>query len=180
MRIHPQFGICLDAGSGIGPKRPAPGFSAYCDVIVPKPGDIVPENYHVAPLEDLSCFKDKTFDWVRSHHSIEHTMDPDKACREMIRVGKAGIISFPTMQADIMFGRKDHNWLVAVDRGRLLFIRKRNPSYGVPRAVTGCELNVNFTWQDHFDWQVVERQRQSKSRQPLGLKWSPFGKRMNT
>lgn len=156
MKVHSQYGICLDAGSGIGPKRPAKGFSAYCDVIKPKDGDVVPENYHVAPLEDMSCFKDKMFDWVRSHHSIEHCNDPDKACSEIQRVGKAGIISFPPPQAEIMFGRRDHNWFVFVDKGRLLFVKKRHPSFGIPRQVTGCELNVNFTWKDSFKWQVVK------------------------
>lgn len=156
MKIHPQFGICLDLGCGSGPKRPAPGFSAYADVIQPGPGVILPEPYYCTPMEDLSCFTEKQFDWVRSHHSVEHCLDPDKACREMIRVGKAGIISFPTAQAEVQFGRRDHNWFVFVDRGRLLFIRKRNPSYGVPRSVTGCELNVDFKWEGSFKWQVVE------------------------
>jgi ubiquinone/menaquinone biosynthesis C-methylase UbiE len=107
-------------------------------------------------MEDMSCFKDKEFDYVRSHHVIEHTNDPDKACSELVRIGKRGIISFPTAQAEIQFGRRDHNWFVFVDRGRLLFIRKRNPSYGVPRHVTGCGLNVNFEWEGSFKWQVVE------------------------
>ena len=156
MTRHPKFGICLDAGSGIGPKRPARGFSAYCDIIVPKNGDIVPENYHIAPLENMHCFADKQFDYVRCHHSVEHCLDPDKACAEIQRVGKSGLISFPPMQAEIMFGRSDHNWFVCIDRGRLLFIKKRNPSYGVPRKVTGCQLNVNFPWQDKFEWLVVK------------------------
>ena len=155
MTRHPKFGVCLDAGSGIGPKRPAKGFSAYCDIIVPKNGDIVPENYHVAPLENMSCFGDKQFNYVRCYHAIEHCLDPDKACSELIRVGKGGLISFPPMQAEIMFGRKEHNWFVAVDRGRLLFIKKRHPSYGVPRRATGCQLNVNYPWTGSFKWQVV-------------------------
>jgi SAM-dependent methyltransferase len=153
--IHPEYGYCLDAGSNIGPKRPAQGFSAYCDIVVPKPGDITPPNYHVAPLEDMSCFVDKEFDWVRCHHAIEHCMDPDKACSELQRVGKAGIISFPPPQAEMMFGRRDHRWYVFVDRGRLLFINKWHPSKGIPRVVTRCELNVDFRWEGSFDWQVV-------------------------
>ena len=155
LKRHPKFGICLDAGSGIGPRRPAKGFSAYCDIIVPKTGSIVPENYHVAPLENMSCFADKMFDWVRCHHCLEHCIDPDKSCKEIIRVGKAGIISFPHSQAEMMFGRVDHKWFMFVDHGRLLFIKKRYPCYGVPRKATGCELNVNFVWKDSFRWQVV-------------------------
>ena len=155
MTIHPKYGICLDAGCGLGPKRPAAGFSAHCDVIEPKPGDIVPENYHVAPLEDMCCLSDKQFDWVRSHHSLEHCTDPDKACSELIRVGKAGIISYPPMWSCMLFGRRDHNWFVTEDHGRLLFIKKRHPSYGVPRSQVGTELNRNFTWEGSFRWLTV-------------------------
>jgi len=152
---HPKFGICLDLGCGSGLKRPAPGFSAYADVIRPGPGVILPQPYFCTPMEDLSCFEDKTFDWVRSHHSAEHCLDPDKACSEMVRVGKAGIISFPPMHACLLFGRKDHRWLMVVDHGRLMFIRKRHPSYGVPRSVCGAELNREFLWEGSFRWIVV-------------------------
>lgn len=155
MTIHPKFGICLDAGCGIGPKRPAKGFTAYCDIIQPKEGDIVPDNYRVAPLEDMSCFYDNEFDYVRCHHALEHCNDPDKACSELIRVGKSGIISFPPPQAEMMFGRKDHNWYIFPDRGRLLFIEKWHTSLGIKRVVTRCELNVDFSWKDSFKWQVI-------------------------
>jgi len=153
---HPEYNICLDLGCGSGPRRPAEQFSAYVDVIPPRAGVVLPEPYWCTGMEDLSCFPDKTFDWVRSHHSIEHCVDPDAACREIQRVAAAGIISFPTMQAEIMFGRRDHNWFVTIDRGRLLFIRKRGGSYGIPRNMTGCELNVDFRWEGSFKWLVVE------------------------
>lgn len=155
MIIHPQFGICLDAGSGIGPKRPAKGFTSHCDIIVPRPGDVVPEDYHVAPLEDLSCYKTKQFDYVRCWHALEHTNDPAKACEEIMRVGKAGIFGLPKPQACILFGRSDHNFLVFLDRGRLLIIRKRFPTYGVPRSVTRCDLAYTFEWEGSFEYQVV-------------------------
>jgi SAM-dependent methyltransferase len=155
LKPHPKFGICLDAGSGIGPKRPAIGFSAYCDIIQPKNGDVVPENYHVAALEDMWCFTDKQFDYVRCHHAIEHTFDPDKACSELIRVGRRGLISYPPMWSCMLFGRRDHNWFVTEDTGRLVFIRKRHPSYGVPRRDVGTKLNLNFSWEGDFKWLVV-------------------------
>lgn len=155
LKRHSKFGICLDAGSGIGAKRPAKDFSAYCDVIIPKNGDIVPENYHVAPLEDLSCFEDKTFDYVRCHHSLEHCLDPDKACLEIQRVGKSGLISYPPMWSCMLFGRADHNWFITEDSGRLVFIRKRHKSYGVPRRDVGTRLNLNFAWEGSFRWLTV-------------------------
>jgi SAM-dependent methyltransferase len=155
LKPHPILGIALDAGCGSGPKRPATGYSAYIDVIRPQSGAILPQPYFCTPLEDLSMFPDKCFDWVRSHHSIEHTNDPGKACEEMMRVGKAGIISYPPMHACYLFGRKDHTFFVVEDHGRLMFIRKRHPSVGVPRSACGAELNRNFQWEGSFKWIMV-------------------------
>ena len=142
----------IDIGCGGTVKRAAPGFDMYTDIVDPSPD--FNGNYVKCPVENMP-FNYKQFDFARCHHVIEHCTDPARACSEIQRIAKAGIISFPPMQAEIMFGRKDHNWFVAVDKGRLLFIRKRHESYGVPRRETGCELNVNFQWTDSFKFQVV-------------------------
>ena len=145
----------IDIGCGTGPKRPAPGYDRYCDVIPVRQGVQYPIPYTCCQMESMP-FEDKEFDFARCHHVIEHTNDPDKACSELIRIAKAGILSFPPAQAEIQFGRRDHNWFVFVDHGRLLFIKKRYPAYGVPRAVTGCELNRDFVWSGSFKWVTVE------------------------
>jgi hypothetical protein len=144
----------VDIGCGGTMKRAAKGFDVYTDVIHPSKAD-VPGQYIQCPMEKMP-FKDKEFIYARCHHVIEHTEDPGKACKELVRIAEEGIISFPPMQAEIMFGRKDHNWFVVVDRGRLLFIKKRHASYGIPRGDTGCELNVDFQWKGSFEWQVVQ------------------------
>jgi len=141
----------IDVGSG-GGRRPAPGYDMYTDINMPAEP---PSPFVQCPME-MMPFKDKEFDYARCHHVIEHTNDPGLACSELIRIAKAGILSFPTPQAELMFGRKDHNWFVFVDRGRLLFVRKRNPSLGIERRLTGCELNVDFKWENDFKWQMVE------------------------
>lgn len=141
----------IDIGSG-GGRRPAKGYDMYTDLNMPKDP---PTPFVQCGMEKMP-FGDKSFDFARCHHSIEHTNDPGRACAELIRIARAGILSFPPPQAEILFGRRDHNWFVFVDRGRLLFIKKRHASYGVPRAVTRCELNVNFSWEGSFDFQVVE------------------------
>lgn len=144
----------LDCGCGSG-KRPAAGYDAYCDIIKPRPGVILPEPYYECPMENMSCFKDGEFDFVRCHHSIEHVTDPAKACSELMRIASAGVISFPPPQAEMMFGRRDHNWYVFIDRKRLLFVKKWHKSLGIARAVTRCELNVEFLWNTSFQFQVV-------------------------
>lgn len=142
----------IDIGCGGTTKRCAEGYDVYTDVVLPR--DPMPAKFVLCPMEKMP-FNDKEFDYARCHHVIEHTQDPDMACKELIRIAKAGILAFPPPQAEIMFGRKDHNWFVFVDKGRLLFVKKRHPSYGIPHRDTGCELNVNFEWKDSFEWIVV-------------------------
>jgi len=154
--VHPKYGVCLDLGCGTGEKRPTPGFSAYVDVIPVREGVVYPKPYYCTPMEDLSCFADKEFDYVKAWHSLEHCTDPDKACSEILRVGKSGVIAYPPMWSCMLFGRKDHLWFMTEDHGRLLFIKKRHPSYGVPRREVGTELNRTFYWEDTFTWLVVE------------------------
>jgi len=143
----------IDIGSGDG-KRPAKGYDVYTDVNLPRTP--MPGKFVLCPMESMGMFQDKEFDYARCHHVIEHVNDPDAACTQLIRIAKAGIISFPTPQAELMFGRRDHNWFVFVDRGRLLFVRKRYPCFGVPRRVTYCELNVDFNWEGSFKWITVK------------------------
>lgn len=147
---HPRK---IDVGCGATLRRAAPGFDVYTDIVECELD--LPGKYVRCAMEQMP-FRDNEFDYARCHHVIEHTEDPGKACSELMRIARAGIISFPPMQAEIMFGRTDHNWFVVVDRGRLLFIKKRHASYGIPRRVTGCELNVDFKWEGSFKWQVVE------------------------
>ena len=142
----------IDIGSG-GGSRPAKDYDVYTDINVPKDP---PTPFFQCAMEDMRTFKDNEFDFARCHHVIEHTNDPGRACTELIRIARAGIISFPPPQAEMMFGRRDHQWFVFIDRGRLLFVKKRHASYGVPRKVTGCQLNVNFEWEGGFEWQVVK------------------------
>ena len=143
----------IDIGCGGTLQRRCPGYDVYTD-IAPCAKDF-DGTFIQTPMEEMAMFPHKEFDYARAHHCIEHCTDPGLACWELVRIAHAGIISFPPMQAEIMFGRREHNWFVCVDRGRLLFIKKRHPSYGIPRVKTRCELNVNFEWEGGFEWLIV-------------------------
>jgi len=144
----------INIGCGGTKRRAGTGYDVYTDINPAK--EVLDGKFVQCAAEDMSVFADKEFDYAQCHHCIEHVVDPDLACAEIQRIAKAGRISFPPMQAEVMFGRRDHNWFVCIDRGRLLFIKKRHGSYGIPRNVTRCELNVNFDWTGTFDWQVVQ------------------------
>jgi len=157
----------IDIGCGPCPKK---GYDAYIDVYMhPKVRDNpeVCDKFTKTCAEDLSMFKDKEFDFAWCHHVIEHVQDPAKACAEMVRVAKAGILYFPSVEIEILCGRDDHNWMVFPDykRNHLLFIKKRFKSFygqGGKRKIPVEEARrwvaqqqKPFEWKDSFTWTVV-------------------------
>ncbi len=49
----------------------------------------------LATVEALP-FKDKAFDYVYASHVLEHTQDPAMACKELMRIARAGYIETPS------------------------------------------------------------------------------------
>ena len=154
---------------GCGP-RPHAGYDAYTDVYLPKNIAQNPEllsKFTKTGLEDMSMFKDKQFDYAYGHHMIEHIEDPNKACAELVRIAKAGILYFPSVEIDILIGRNDHNWLIFPDykKNHLLFIKKRFKSYFgqasksaiVPKEAQQwvAQQAKPFEWKGEFTWTVV-------------------------
>lgn len=64
-----------------------------------------------ADIEALP-FKDKVFEYVYASHVLEHTNDPADACRELMRVGKAGYIETPDPFYEQGYGypKKERGW----------------------------------------------------------------------
>lgn len=84
-----------------------------------------------ADIEALP-FKAKVFDYVYASHVLEHTVDPALACRELIRVAKAGYIETPDPFYEQGYGYPNkergwsfHRWFVWVGMdGALVFEKK--------------------------------------------------------
>lgn len=51
--------------------------------------------YHGDLLEGLSFYGDRSFDTVILSQTLQQTLDPRKVLREMLRVGRRAVISFP-------------------------------------------------------------------------------------
>lgn len=69
-------------------------------------------------------FGDKEFDFVYCSHVLEHTKDPEKACRELMRVAKRGYIETPSRAKDIFLNSakiSNHTRYVELYEGRLIF-----------------------------------------------------------
>lgn len=105
-------------------------------------------------------FRDKFFDYVVAGDILEHTKDPEKACKEIIRVGKAGFIRCPTILWEILFGRPYHFWAASLIDKVLIFHPKNFKSLGKPynyREMFGGEdLHCSFEWTRHFQYKVLK------------------------
>lgn len=69
--------------------------------------------YHGDMLEGMAMMADGSYDCVILSQTLQQTLEPEKVVREMLRVGRKAIISFPN------FG----HWRVRLD----LFLRGRMP-----------------------------------------------------
>ena len=69
-------------------------------------------------------FRDKAFDFVVCNHVLEHVEDPLRACRELMRIGRAGYIESPSDTSNMLFawGGKMHRWNVLTVGKRLVFV----------------------------------------------------------
>jgi ubiquinone/menaquinone biosynthesis C-methylase UbiE len=82
-------------------------------------------------------FKDKVFDYVYASHVLEHTVDPVEACKELMRVGKAGYIETPDPFFEQGYGYPNkergwsfHRWFVWVDADRTLIFERKTEESG--------------------------------------------------
>lgn len=69
-------------------------------------------------------FEDDEFDFVYCSHTLEHVDDPERACREISRVGKRGYAETPTPAKDLWFATarsSNHKWKVELDGDALRF-----------------------------------------------------------
>ena len=79
---------------------------------------------------DTLPFEAGTFDYVYASHVLEHVEEPERACREILRVGKAGYIETPSPFLEQGLALRDetspehwfHRWFVfASEPNRLIF-----------------------------------------------------------
>lgn len=84
----------------------------------------------IVGMADALPFEAGTFDYVYASHVLEHVEDPERACREIMRVGRAGYIETPSPFLEQGLALQDetspehwyHRWFVyAVGADRLVF-----------------------------------------------------------
>ncbi|HDY88047.1 MAG TPA: class I SAM-dependent methyltransferase [bacterium] len=123
----------LDMGSGHDPFELA---THLADIIIDGGIDETAEFgrlhefKHVDGKPVITCdventpFEDKEFDFVYCSHMIEHVKNPEKACAELMRIGKRGYIEAPAPFKELMLNQivvSNHRWAVENRRGKLVF-----------------------------------------------------------
>lgn len=81
------------------------------------------KEHHECSVEDLP-FPDQSFDFIYCSHVLEHTGDPARACRELMRVGRRGYIETPTRGKDLWLHTariSNHRWAVEWVHDTLVF-----------------------------------------------------------
>ena len=118
-------------------------------------------------------FEDGAFDYVICSHVLEHVDDVDQFVGELMRVGKAGYLEFPTIYWDYLYGIAEHTmflfkagstirWMPQAETGldgwqsvRVLFNESRTKGY--TRLITTLKtyLFQGFEWQGQITTQRV-------------------------
>ena len=138
--IPPLEGLrVVDLGCGLNPHpAAAAAVEPFLDPVSRFAGSVDPAAFAVRgvrfvqqPMDSDLPFRDKEFDFAICSHAIEHVENPDKACTEMTRIARAGLITAPSLFADLLFGRPYHRWLL-VDRGGVLYFFRKRPEEDRP------------------------------------------------
>jgi uncharacterized protein YbaR (Trm112 family) len=88
--------LVLDVGSGGNPyPRANVLLDAYEETVERFYVPLVKDRPMVLGIVENLPFKDKCFDFVIASHILEHTSEPDKFLKELMRVGKSGYIETP-------------------------------------------------------------------------------------
>src|SRR5258708_31738031 len=119
----PPHALTLDIGSGDSPFAPA---DVLCEKFIWDDRERTARLRHDRPLvvgdiEDLP-FRDKAFDFIYCCHVLEHTLHPDRAIEELMRVGRGGYIEIPSSYLEkAARSTADHFWCVRQEQRQLLF-----------------------------------------------------------
>jgi len=169
--------LCLEIGSGHNPMPQA-------DVLLDKYLDYNGERGGPLKIDQRpmvvgdACqlpFKDGVFDYVICRHVLEHLIQPEKALREMMRVGKAGYIETPSEIAEWLEPHRPyHRWFVRCVPNKLLLTPRGSPfhwpftkvfhqlwrnnfSYRLFYATNPDLFLVRYEWRGEIRWSIVDR-----------------------
>jgi len=117
----------LDVGSGHNPHvRANVILDKYVDENKERAGQSIKRNNGQEFVKGDACameFKNKEFDYVIASHIAEHVDEPEKFCKELMRIGYRGYIETPSPFTENVLGEPFHKWFVYKNNGILIFKR---------------------------------------------------------
>ena len=130
-----------------------------------------PNRFVVGNVLELP-FGTKKFDFVYSRALLEHVSDPKKACEEISRIAKRGLLILPSYLWEIMGGSKVHLWLISRKEDKLVFRRKTlkdtELNSQIPEIIRNSEcyeklfnafynyFYINLYWTDKIEIEVID------------------------
>lgn len=132
---------------------------------------------------DMSCFKNKEFDFVVCAETLNHAKDPIAICKEINRVGKRGYIEMPSALYELLASHLEHLWVCIWDGKTLKFTKSNYPenTMGTPtdgrppslRQLPNKNIQseayrlmhekaareatyIEFVWEGNFNYEVID------------------------
>ncbi len=159
----------IDIGSGHAPLiRADVLFDRYPGETVQRPvsGNYMPPGrFVVGDIYDLP-FVDRAFDFAYCSAVLEHLEDPYRACSELSRIARGGLIRVPSALWETMGGSSAHLWLISLHEGKLVFKRKTlkdvELSSRIPEIIRNSKAYedlfnnfydyyyIDYYWSDHI------------------------------
>lgn len=143
---NPVQGAAVGVDRYIAPGERSLGKGDYIEIDKMKERGVL---FTIARIDDSLPFKNHEFDFAYSHHVFEHLDNPGKACSEMMRIAKSGVIITPSIFSELIFGRPYHKWLV-MNRGDTIFFFKK-------REFEDRPFGEHPEWQNGKGWIVTDQ-----------------------
>lgn len=99
-------------------------------------------------------FKNKSFDFIYCAQVLEHARDPKAFVKELVRVGKTGLIVVPHVVRERLFGWPYHRWYFIRKNGKLIYFPKQGPETWLHSSLCHS-LFAKTLW---FKRQIEERE----------------------
>ena len=137
----PRKALVLDVGSGQKPMWRADVLvERYLDDSSQRPGPLCVARPLICGDIEALPLKDKAFDFIYCSHVLEHVSDPERAARELGRVGKAGIIAMPSYHWEKQRSHPTHRWLCRTDGDIVILSPKPASPREIPAVDDGEEI----------------------------------------
>lgn len=137
----PRKALVLDVGSGQKPMWRADVLvERYLDDSSQRPGPLCVARPLICRDIEALPLKDKAFDFIYCSHVLEHVSDPERAARELGRVGKAGIIAVPSYHWEKQRNEPTHRWLCRTDGDIVILSPKPASPREIPAVDDGEEI----------------------------------------